>query len=165
MIKFKNPSKQGKHCNSTVCQIVCSCASSTVVGCNTTAIKSLCKPCTCAAIHMNLLSCRKRHKDNNEKPSKIWSDSKAKRCGAGQETKVVNCGISASGHSRAISGPGMCVTKVTVLQNKSKACHFKVYKLLLCCMYDFFFFVEGLSSKMNANWMQLHWIFCKDVRL
>ena len=53
---------------------------------------------------------------------------KAKQCGAGLETTV-----SAPRRSGIVSGPGMCVTKVTVLQNKSEALPVKVHKPLQSC--------------------------------
>jgi len=49
------------------------------------------------------------------------SNHKAKQWGAGQGNKVMNCGISAPWRSWAVSGPGMCITKVSVLQNESEA--------------------------------------------
>jgi len=39
----------------------------------------------------------------------------------GLETKVVNCGISAAGRSRTVSGPDMCITKINILKKKSEA--------------------------------------------
>ena len=43
---------------------------------------------------------------------------KLNNVGSGQETKVVNCNISDPTRSSTVSGLGMCITKVGVLQNK-----------------------------------------------
>jgi len=64
----------------------------------------------------------------------MLSDHKAKWCGARLETRGVNCAISATRCSRAVSGPGMWMTKISVLQNVSEAHSFKVHKLLCCLL-------------------------------
>jgi len=57
----------------------------------------------------------------HQKPAKMLSDRKAKQCGAGLETKVVNCCISGPGGSRRVSSMRMSITKVNILQNESEA--------------------------------------------
>ena len=42
----------------------------------------------------------------------------------------MKCCISASGHPRAVSGPGMYIIKFGVLQNESEPNSFEVHKLL-----------------------------------
>jgi len=58
------------------------------------------------------------------------NDCKAKQFDARLETKVVNCSILAPRNLKAVSSLGMCIRKVTVLQNESEAHSFKVHKLL-----------------------------------
>ena len=69
----------------------------------------------------------------HQQPTKMSSDRKVKRCDAGLENKVPNCSISLpGGFSRAVSGPGMCMTKVSG-QNESGPNSFMVHKTLQSC--------------------------------
>ena len=88
--------------------------------------KSLCEPCASTAIHIYLLSRRRVHK-STIKSLQICQVTVKKRCGAGLKTKVVNCGIPDTNCSMMVSGLDMCITNVSVLQNESKANHFKVH--------------------------------------
>jgi len=53
-----------------------------------------------------------------------------KNTGAGLETRYVDCGVSAHGCSRAVSGLERCKTKANVRQKESEAHSFKVHRLL-----------------------------------
>jgi len=55
---------------------------------------------------------------------------KANQWHAGQEIKVLRCGISGPRHSLS---PGMYITKVSVFQTDSESLSFKIPKLLWCC--------------------------------
>ena len=46
---------------------------------------------------------------------------KAKYCGVGLETKVMNCCISAYRSPEVVSSPIMCILKAIILQNESEA--------------------------------------------
>jgi len=48
----------------------------------------------------------KRQQRHHQKSTEMSSSCKAKQCAAGP--KAVDCSISASRHSRAVSGLGMC---------------------------------------------------------
>jgi len=84
--------------------------------------KSPSEPCTCTAIHMDLWSCW-RHK-HAIKTLKCQVTLRLNSVVRDWKTKVVNCGISAPGCSRAVSGLEMCITKVGVLQKQSEAHRF-----------------------------------------
>jgi len=59
----------------------------------------------------------KRQQSCCQKTTKASSDRKAKRCGAGLETKAVNCSTSSPRSSRAVS-PDMCINKASIPQKK-----------------------------------------------
>jgi len=71
----------------------------------------------------------------------------------GLDIKIMNCGISAPGCSRAVSCLGMCITKVSV-----EALSFKVHKVYVALKRKHVSALENLTVLQSLQYISVSWL-------